>query len=150
MIPDTGTACGGNYGVLPGCAPLAVPYVPFQQTGSEKYNQMEGLSNGTLFPGLNLPFHVAAEARGVKNTALAELMGLCFAIGELGLYLDTHKDDREALELYTRYVTMEKEGRAKYVSMYGPLTQTEVAGMKEYSWVNDPWPWETAERRAMR
>ena len=38
-----------------------MPYVPFQQNNPQKYAQTEALSNGTLFPGLNLPFHLAGE-----------------------------------------------------------------------------------------
>ena len=34
---------------MPSCAPLAVPYVPFQQQGSQKYSQADALANGTLF-----------------------------------------------------------------------------------------------------
>ena len=138
-------ACSDKQGTLPACAPLSVPYVPFQQTGSAKYNQVEALENGTLFPGLNLPFHCAVEAGAVPNTALAELMALEFAIVELGLYLDTHQEDAEALELYTKYVELEKEGRKKYVETYGPLFQTDVAGMSKYTWLRDPWPWELPE-----
>ncbi|MFR6186818.1 MAG: hypothetical protein ACLUJG_15765 [Lawsonibacter sp.] len=29
------TSCPDNYGTLPSCAGLAVPYVPFQQNGSK-------------------------------------------------------------------------------------------------------------------
>ena len=47
------------------------------------------------------------------NTALCELMALDFAINELGLYLDTHREDKEALQLYTNYVTLAKEGRQR-------------------------------------
>lgn len=139
------TSCSDNQGTLPPCAPLSVPYVPFQMEGSAQYNQKEGLENGTLFPGLNLPFHCADTPRSLPNTALAELMALEFAIVDLGLYLDTHPNDGEALELYTKYVQLEREGRKRYVSMYGPITQTDVAGAKEYTWLRAPWPWEVRE-----
>jgi spore coat protein JB len=138
--------CNDKQGSLPSCAPLAVPYVPFQLEGSVKYNQKEGLENGTLFPGLNLPFHCATTPNPLPNTALAELMALEFAIGDLGLYLDTHPNDAEVLELYTKYVALEKEGRKRYVATYGPITQTDVAGAKEYTWLREPWPWELSER----
>ena len=63
--------CPDGSGTLPECAPLAVPYVPFQQTGSKRYTQQEALNNGTLFPGLNLPFHLKPEAANVVNGSLA-------------------------------------------------------------------------------
>ena len=132
-------------GILPPCAPLSVPYVPFQKEGTAKYAQKEGLQNGTLFPGLHLPFHLATTSQPLPNTALAELMALEFAIVELGLYLDTHSDDTEAFELYKKYVALEKEGRKRYIAIYGPIMQTETASMKEYTWVKDPWPWDLPE-----
>ena len=74
-----------------------MPYVPFQQNNPQKYAQSEALSNGTLFPGLNLPFHLAVDGSSLPATPLAELQALEFVILELGIYLDTHKDDAEAL-----------------------------------------------------
>ena len=86
-----------------------------------------------LFRSMNCP-----------NNALCELMALGFTINELGLYLDTHQNDKEALALYLDYVKLAKEGRARYESMYGPLQQTEVTAAG-YTWLNDPWPWEVTE-----
>ena len=84
---------------MPDCAPLAVPYVPFQQTNASKYSSQEALSQGTLFPGLNLPFHLKTVGTAVPKTPLTELQALCFVVHELGLYLDTHQDDQEAFAL---------------------------------------------------
>ena len=93
--PATSSAasCPDNNGTLPSCAGLAVPYVPFQQNGVQSYTQTEALSNGTLFPGLNLPFHLKVEGSSLPNTPLAELQALEFVVLELRIYLDTHSDD---------------------------------------------------------
>ena len=80
---NNATGCADSCGTMPSCAPLAVPYVPFQQTGSKKYNQAEALNNGTLFPGLNLPFKAKEQATDVVNGALAELQALEFVLVEL-------------------------------------------------------------------
>ena len=93
-------SCPDNYGTMPSCAGLAVPYVPFQQTGSKQYSQNDALSNGTLFPGLNLPFHLKVEGSTLPSTPLVELQALEFVVLELGTYLDTHPDDTEAFELF--------------------------------------------------
>lgn len=135
-------ACGDGCGALPTCAPLAVPYVPFQQNNPQKYAQEQALSNGTLFPGLNLPFHVKAEAAALANTALTELQALEFVITELGLYLDTHSDDAEAFAMFRQYVALEQEGRKRYEAMHGPVTREATAGRDSYVWFQDPWPWE--------
>lgn len=139
------SACADHCGTLPSCAPLAVPYVPFQQTGSKKYDQTEALKNGTLFPGLNLPFRVKETASDVANGPLAELQALEFVLVELGLYLDTHQEDQEAFELFRQYTALEQEGRKRYEAMYGPLTQTASAAGESYTWLKDPWPWNFQE-----
>lgn len=139
------SACADGHGMLPGCAPLAVPYVPFQQIGSKKYNQADALNNGTLFPGLNLPFKAKVRANNVVTGPLAELQALEFVILELALYLDTHQDDREAFELFRQYAALEQEGRARYESMYGPLTHRAAAESGSFTWLNDPWPWNFQE-----
>ena len=136
-------ACGVMEGSMPGtCANLAFPYIPMQNKNAQRYDAADALAAGTLFPGLNLPFFKAVKSRmNTDNTPLCELMSLGFAINELGLYLDTHPDDSEALTLYTRYVQLFQEGRSRYESMYGPLQQTAVTEAG-YTWLNDPWPWE--------
>ena len=83
-------SCPDYFGTLPSCAGLAVPYVPFQQNGSQKYSQGDALSNGTLFPGLNLPFHLKVEGSTLPSNPLVELQALEFVVLELGIYLDTH------------------------------------------------------------
>ena len=139
----TPTACGAMEGSLPGkCAGLAFPYIPVQSRNAERYSQMDALAAGTLFPGLNLPFFRAVKSRmNCDNTALCELMALGFAINELGLYLDTHQDDQEALALYIDYVKLFKEGRQRYEAAYGPIQQSAVTDAG-YTWLNDPWPWD--------
>lgn len=141
----TGAECGDARGALPSCAPLSVPFVPFQQTGAKKYNQTDALANGTLFPGLNLPFHLKVDPGKVPQTPLTELQALEFVLVELGLYLDTHKDDQEAFQLFQQYAALEKEGRARYEALYGPITQPAAADGKCYAWVCDPWPWNVRE-----
>lgn len=74
-------------GTLPNgcCAPLAFPYVPVQKNDPERYSQQDALKAGTLFPGLNLPFHAQMKTKfPAVNTALSELMALDFAIGRAG------------------------------------------------------------------
>ena len=138
-------ACGVMDGSLPGsCANLAFPYIPMQNMNAQRYDAADTLAAGTLFPGLNLPFFKAVKSRmNTDNTALCELMALGFAINELGLYLDTHQTDQEALNLYTRYVALFNDGRTRYEAAYGPLQQSAVTEAG-YTWLSDPWPWDYA------
>ncbi len=129
-------------GRLPASAPLANPYVPFQLENAPKYEARKGLIRGTLFPGLDLPFMGMVNNQELPQKPLAELQALGFAVQELALYLDTHRDDREALELYRRYQQMYARCREEYLRQRGPLNHMQVSDSESYSWLDDPWPWE--------
>ena len=133
--------CPDRCGTLPSCAPLATGYVPFQQTGGPRYGQRDALSNGTLFPALNLPFHLAIPGSKVSESPLGELQALCFVLQELALYLDTHPDDAEAFALFKQYAAMEKTARENVEKTGGPLLREQTAQDSKYTWLNDPWPW---------
>ena len=135
--------CETGFGALPGaCAPMVFPYIPVQKNNPPRYSQNDAMRAGTLFPGLYLPFHDELESRfPATNTALSELMALDFAIDELGLYLTTHPNDSEVLDLYWSYVRLGRQGREKYEEQYGPLLQTDITP-GSFKWLNDPWPWD--------
>ena len=131
----------GAEGRLPASAPLANPYVPFQLENPPKYEARRALIRGTLYPGLDLPFMGMSNKRELSVTPLSELQVLAFAIQELALYLDTHRDDAEALDLYRKYQKLYHEGMMRYSESCGPLNhRTPSEG--PYNWLNDPWPWE--------
>ena len=125
-------SCPDYFGTLPSCAGLAVPYVPFQQNGSQKYSQGDALSNGTLFPGLNLPFHLKVEGSTLPSNPLVELQALEFVVLELGIYLDTHPEDMEAFQLFQQYAAMEKSAKAAYEKRFGPLMKSTAATEDTY------------------
>ena len=133
--------CAEHEGVLPSCAPLSVPYVPFQTSGGSSYSQTEALNNGTLFPALNLPFHLKEQAASVPDTPLSQLQALEFVLSELALYLDTHAEDQEAFMLFQQYAALEKKARSEYEAKFGPITLSAAASGKQYTWLKGPWPW---------
>ena len=135
------TRSQGAEGRLSAMAPLANPYVPFQVENPPVYEARQGIVRGTLFPGLDLPFMGMINKMDLPATPLSELQAMAFAINELALYLDTHKEDKEALETYRAYQRMYMEGRKQYESEYGPINHMCVSG-DNYRWLDDPWPWE--------
>ena len=129
-------------GTLPGTmAPLAMAYTPMQESVDPAYESNEALSRGTLFPGLDLPFMNIVN-KNLETTPMTELMAIDFVAHELGLYLDTHKQDREAFETLKTTIALYEEGRERYVRLYGPLTITDMAVADTYTWICDPWPWD--------
>lgn len=135
-----------GYGRLPATAPLANPYVPFQQDDPPRYEPKTGIIKGTLFPGLDLPFMDMTNRKELPMTPLAELQTMAFALQELALYLDTHRDDKEAFEVFRTFQKLYSKGREQYEKECGPLTH--MSAMENgYSWLGDPWPWEYAGNR---
>ena len=137
----------GLEGRLPASAPLANPYVPFQLENPPKYDARHGIIRGTLYPGLDLPFMGLVNKNELPVTAKTELQVLAFAIQELALYLDTHADDKEALELYQSYQEIYHKCMMEYTEKCRPLNHRTPAGGASYRWLDDPWPWEYAANK---
>lgn len=142
MKTDPSTACSQSNGVMPACAPLAVPYVPFQQTDAPVYSQTDALRQGTLYPALNLPFHLALDGAPVQETMLSQIQALQFVLQELTLYLDTHEEDQEAFQLFQQYSKTLEGALAAYQKEHGPLLRSGAAAGSSWQWSKGPWPWE--------
>ena len=112
----------GTEGKLPAMAPLANAYVPFQLENPPRYEPRKALVRGTLFPGLDLPFMGMVNKNEKPVTPMTELQTMAFAIQELALYLDTHRDDREAFELYCTLQKLYNKAKDEYENECGPLT----------------------------
>lgn len=137
----------GMTGHLPAEAPLANPYVPFQKNNPPKYEARRALVRGTLFPGLDLPFLGMVNEKEKPITPMTELQTLAFVIQELALYLDTHRDDREAFELYKNYQQMYEHCMKEYSKNKGPMNHSRTANGPGYEWLDDPWPWEYCKNK---
>ena len=136
----------GGYGRLPASAPLANPYVPFQLENPPKYEPRKALVRGTLFPGLDLPFMNMVNQQEQPVTPKTELQTLGFVLQELALYLDTHPEDKEALELYREYQKIYHKGMMEY-NECNPLKHGMPTQGDRYRWLDDPWPWEYAANK---
>ena len=134
-----------RYGSLPSNAPLAMAYVPMQESAEPSYESLEALSRGTLFPGLDLPFMNRVNET-LEGTPLAEMQAIDFVVDELELYLDTHADDREAFDLYQNMLALQQEARERFAKLCGPVQQSDQLGMREYAWLSAPWPWDYQPR----
>ncbi len=82
----------------------------------------------------------------MENMCKEELMKLIqstnFAVIELGLYLDTHPDCSCGLRQYHSYKKTLKEAVAVYEKKFGPITMYGVKCDDNWTWVNEPWPWQ--------
>lgn len=66
-----------------------------------------------------------------------------FALYDLGLYLDSHPCDTQAMQLRHIYMSKLKKLIDEYEQHYGSyiLTKCDV-GDNWKEWVCDPWPWD--------
>ena len=65
-----------------------------------------------------------------------------FAALEMQLFLDTHKNNKDALKSFREYSEQASKLKAEYEAKYGPITPNDAYGDLSYEWVNAPWPWE--------
>ncbi len=134
--------CSQKQGPMPPCAPLALSLIAPQQGHLPAFEPEEALAKGTLFPGLDLPFMSFVAKGPVQRTPLTELMALDFVSHELALYLDTHEEDAEAFRAWKAFVALSEEAQRRYQELFGPVMVKDTAQCPEWTWVNDPWPWE--------
>lgn len=138
---DSRSGCDYKNGSLPACAPLALAYVPMQQSSRPAYEPETALKRGTLFPGLDLPLMNVVNTASLEDLPLCEVMTLRFVCNELHLYLDTHPDDAEAFETLKNMLRLSREAERRYVEKYGPLCCTDLEYSQKFDWLAEPWPW---------
>ncbi len=74
--------------------------------------------------------------------ALKKVMQADFVAYELQLFLDTHPNDKYAMEKYTEAVKCAKKLREEYEEYYAPITPAAAAGKVPWQWISSPWPWQ--------
>lgn len=74
-----------------------------------------------------------------KKQLLTRLSAIDFTLTELRLFLDTHSDDENALEMFDKYSRRYKTLKKQYEEQFGPLT---LNGKNSDDWLSDPWPWD--------
>ena len=77
-----------------------------------------------------------------KEQLLTNIGVVSFTLVEIGEFLDTHPDDRKALEYYQHYLQICNQLKKEFASKYYPLCMDEVVCDKEWTWGQAPLPWE--------
>ena len=75
---------------------------------------------------------------------MKKIQELDFSIVDLNLFLDTHPNCSEALDLFTKLSATSKSLKNDYQAKYGPLYVTKSKNSTPFEWVNAcyKWPWE--------
>lgn len=77
-----------------------------------------------------------------KAQVMKQIYEIGFALNEAMLFLDTHPDDREAIEYYITMKNKYKDALNKYADYYGPLDCLHLESDTHWMWVATPMPWE--------
>jgi len=77
-----------------------------------------------------------------REALLRQITILDFMALDLHLYLNTHPDDNEALEMYNDCITNGDKARHQFEEDFGPLTAFRSDGQAGWTWNRCPWPWQ--------
>jgi len=77
-----------------------------------------------------------------RDEMLKKVQMLSFVLVDVDLFLDTHPDSKAALNYHEKYAALYQQAKDEYEAEYGPLTCGSVNIKDEWSWINNPWPWE--------
>lgn len=79
-----------------------------------------------------------------KNDLLLAINQASFMADDIALFLNTNPHCDEALKAYKKYVALRHELISDYECKYSPIIRDNVDDKYEWSWINEPWPWEGA------
>ncbi len=75
----------------------------------------------------------------MKKKLLLRLSAMQFGMLETRMFLDTHPENTQALEMYNKYSEKYKALAEEFEQKYGPLT---LNGVNSDDWLENPWPWD--------
>ncbi len=77
-----------------------------------------------------------------KEQMLNDIGTVSFCMVELMLYLDTHPNDRNAMEYFNHYAHIKDQLSREFSREFFPLTAKDSDCNKEWRWGMAPLPWE--------
>lgn len=77
-----------------------------------------------------------------REKLLKQIQEYGFTATELGLFLDTHPTNKNALKLHHAVTEKLRALQEEYEACFGPLTSNQNRSDTEWKWIQGPWPWE--------
>lgn len=78
-----------------------------------------------------------------RDEVLSRLTALDFMAVDLALFLDTHPDNKDAIEIYNEILREANMVREIYEEKFGPLcSYRSYSNPKYFEWIDNPWPWQ--------
>lgn len=109
------------------------------------FSSYEGFIRGNMFPDLYNKYNqmepYKISSSNEQEKMLTNIDAYCFAAHDLNLYLDTHPEDKNMIDLYNKYIDETNQLINQYENMFGPLFVNSNQ-TTPWSWNKKPWPWE--------
>ncbi|QVK20040.1 spore coat protein CotJB [Mycoplasmatota bacterium] len=123
----------------------ATAYIKNQEfTGLEELKT--AFLRGSAFNNLYQPYKKFDYELSSNNKELKNIQAISFILLDLGLYLDTHPDNQDVINLYKEFLEKYKQLVRDYEEEKGPLTlRSDSLGKYPWQWLQEPWPWEEGE-----
>ena len=79
-----------------------------------------------------------------REELLKSLSELDFIAVDLALFLNTHPENKEAIQTYNQVITAADTIRMKYEDAFGPLCsfRSYASNTNQWEWNDNPWPWQ--------
>ncbi len=120
-------------------------YYNLDDNKTELFDSFEGFNKGNLFHDLYSPYKnhdYMLKVSGERDNLLLKIQVLDFALNDLNLYLDLYPNDTKCINIFNDYNKKNKECIMEFEKKYGPLTVCGLNYDNEFSWINNPWPWD--------
>ena len=114
---------------------------PFGVSAGTAGGQTFGMQGQPAMPMMPVQPMQPAGMMQSKGQLMKQINEASFAMDDVLLFLDTHPNNREALQYYKSVSAMRRNAMAAYQSQFGPLMVDDVTG-NSWSWVTEKWPWE--------
>lgn len=82
-----------------------------------------------------------------QSALMSKIYMASFAVNDITLFLDTHPEDKEALDYFNHYNEIRQKLLEEYENLYGPLTIDTAEPHEIWSWVMTSYPWEGGRNR---
>lgn len=126
--------------------PMPAPTVPSPVQSLNVFPVDEGFEKGTMFRGVYVPYlNMVPQPlmpENDKQRALLEVDKYYFALHEMRMYLDSHPDDAEALQLFNQYRSAYVKAKDAYEANFGALDiESDTLEKAPFHWAVTPFPW---------
>lgn len=110
------------------------------------YGAYEGYLKGNMFKNLYEEYKNYKPGifslKSEKEQELFNLNQIGFALHDLNLYLDVNPNDKEIINLFTKYKDLYNDLLTQYEDKYGALCVNKTSDKIPFEWENTNFPWE--------